>query len=634
MNFDFDLSFSPRWWIALALVLAVGVPVALVPELVTRVPELVTRCCRYIKRRIDPVGPEDIFRDPKAVALAEAARRGDLAAMERLLKEGVDVNVRGKFGITPLFWAMAGNQPESFRFLLEHGADPNVRLHEIRELLIAEDSTLMHVLARWDDIRFLKLALAHGGDPNAVNKERMTPLFEAIEADSGGPAGEEGMEHVRLLVEAGADINFPGWQDLEFTPPMYAAMLNQYDVVWYLLQKGADYRYRTKRGHSLGTEVVDSKVSRASDMYPYYQRVVNFLESHGISLEEERARLKRMGREWSQRNYRICESPFGRYGFTAGPPELPGVPLGKCVRVLKGHDDLVHSVAFSSDGRYLATGSWDSTARIWETETGRLVRTFESPTSWVFSVRFSPDGRYLLTATFDSQVQLWEVATGRMVRTYQGAGRVVYSAVFSPDGRLVLAGCSEDGRMWERSTGRLVRRLQVATAAGLIEPVEFTPDGRHALGGWRDGGVRVWDRSSGRLVRTFVGPDTVTHSVAVSADGRLVAAGYRNHTALVWDFVTGKALWVIREHPAVVSSVAFSPDGRYLLTGSWDGTARLWDVRRRRAVRVFRGDAGAVLSVAFSPDGRYVATGCQDGTARLWLCGLGQQEERTKAQGE
>ena len=117
---------------------------------------------------------------------------------------------------------------------------------------------------------------------------------------------------------------------------------------------------------------------------------------------------------------------------------------------LKGHTDLVPSVAFSPDGRFALSGSADKTLILWDVATGDPVRTFTEHTDWVRSVAFSPDGRFALSGSFDNTLILWDVATGYPVRTFRGHTYWVLSVAFSPDGRFALS-WSDDGtiRLWD-----------------------------------------------------------------------------------------------------------------------------------------------------------------------------------------
>ena len=282
-----------------------------------------------------------------------------------------------------------------------------------------------------------------------------------------------------------------------------------------------------------------------------------------------------------------------------------------------GHSDNVVSVAFSPDGSYALTGSFDDTAKLWEVSSGREVRSFKGHSDNVMSVAFSPDGSYALTGSFDGTAKLWEVSSGREVRSFKGHSGLVMSVAFSPDGSYALTG-SHDGtaKLWEVSSGREVRSFK--GHSDNVTSVAFSPDGLYVLTGGFDGTAKLWEVSSGREVRTFKGHSSVVCIVAFSPDGRYALTGSVDDTAKLWEVSTGREIRTFKGHSSVVYTVAFSPDGRYALTGSYDGTAKLWEVSSGREIRTFNGgpDKGFFQSVAFSPDGRYALTG--EGSARRY----------------
>jgi WD40 repeat protein len=206
----------------------------------------------------------------------------------------------------------------------------------------------------------------------------------------------------------------------------------------------------------------------------------------------------------------------------------------RLITTLTGHTDLVRSVAFSPDGRLLASGSDDKTIKLWEVATGSLVRTLSGHTSIVFSVAFSPDGRLLASGSADWTVKLWEVASGSLVRTLSGHPGSVNSVAFSPDGRLLASGSSGTTiKLWEVATGSLVRTLSGHT--DLVRSVAFSPDGRLLASGSFDDTIKLWEVATGSLVRTLSGHTSWVYSVAFSPDGRLLASGSADKTIKLWD---------------------------------------------------------------------------------------------------
>ena len=285
------------------------------------------------------------------------------------------------------------------------------------------------------------------------------------------------------------------------------------------------------------------------------------------------------------------------------------------VQTLTGHSDSVTSVAFSPDGRTLASGSRDDTIRLWDVATRRSIATLTG-----YSPVFSPDGRTLAAGSNNNTIKLWDVATGRSIATLTG-----YSPVFSPDGRTLAAGSNNNTiKLWDVATGR-----EIATLTGQSESVysiAFSPDGKTLASGSGsfDGTIQVWDIATGRRIATLEGHSTTfrytdVNSLAFSRDGKILASGSADNTIKLWDVATRREIATLTGHSINgVNSVAFSPDGRTLASGSGDQTIKLWDVATRREMATLTGHSDGVNSVAFSPDGKTLVSGSDDNTIKLW----------------
>jgi WD40 repeat protein/energy-coupling factor transporter ATP-binding protein EcfA2 len=284
---------------------------------------------------------------------------------------------------------------------------------------------------------------------------------------------------------------------------------------------------------------------------------------------------------------------------------------------LDGHADTVRDIAWSADGRLLATASRDATARVYEAESGRSLCVLPCDGAMVESVSFSPDGARLATAGRDQVVRVWDVASGEPVRQLTGAGDIGRQVAWSPDGSRVAATFKDHvTRVWEADTGRLARELRGHT--GDVWGVAWSPDGSRLATASHDRTVIVWDTSTGTATTTLTGHTEFVEGIAWSPDGECLATGSGDHTARIWDARTGTLRLLLRGHTDYVWNPAFSPDGRLLATPSSDRTVRIVRTEDAKEVAVLRGHTDTVWTVVWSPSGTQLATASTDGSGRVW----------------
>jgi WD40 repeat protein len=289
-------------------------------------------------------------------------------------------------------------------------------------------------------------------------------------------------------------------------------------------------------------------------------------------------------------------------------------------KTLTGHSDSVLSAAYSSDSRYLASGSGDNTIKIWEVAKGKELRTLTGHSSGVYSVVYSPDGRYLASGSGDNTIKIWEVATGKELRTLTGHSSRSLSVVYSPDSRYLASGSIDNTiKIWEVATGKELRTLTGHFSG--VYSVVYSPDGRYLASASADNTIKIWEVATGKELRTLTGHSDSVWSVAYSPDGRYLASGNYDNTIKIWEVATGKELRTLTGHSNSVPSVAYSPDGRYLASGSWDDTIKIWEVATGRELRTLTGHSSGFWSVVYSPDGRYLASGSEDKTIKIWQVG-------------
>lgn len=295
-----------------------------------------------------------------------------------------------------------------------------------------------------------------------------------------------------------------------------------------------------------------------------------------------------------------------------------------------GHLGPVSTVAFSADGRHLASGGRDGCVRLWGIEGGQAHETCVLPQShegWVSCVAFSPRQQQLASVGSDNYLRLWTVEGGaaRELATLQVPRGLLYRLAFSADGRR-LAATGEDGivRLWEvEDTAGLRETASLEAHAGGAFSVAFSRDGRQLVSAGEDGKVRLWDISGdgARGLTELTGHQGRVRDAAFSpADDRRAASAGSDGTVRLWALETGEEIATLRGHQGEVNTLAYSHDGRLLATAGTDGSMRLWDMHARGASEagVQPGHNGPVSAVVFSPDGRRLATGGSDGSIRLW----------------
>lgn len=287
--------------------------------------------------------------------------------------------------------------------------------------------------------------------------------------------------------------------------------------------------------------------------------------------------------------------------------------------------DAISSLAFSGDGNFIITGSWDRTARLWDLQ-GNILQVFRGHTSPVYGVAIAPDGHLMLTGSGDITARLWDLQ-GNCLQVFRGHKSGVYAAIFSPDGTKIVTGSADSTAILWDLQGNILRQFRGHT--GAVRHVAFSPDGNLILTGSYDHTARLWDLE-GNMLQEFSGHTDNILSSTFAPDGKTMLTGSADRTARLWD-MEGNTIQILKGHTGSVNSVVFSPDGKKIVTFCTDGIARIWDLSQNVYTN-FSGHNAGVDQVLFSPDGRTIITNGNDHTIRLWdLEGNNRQIIRTPA---
>jgi WD40 repeat protein len=298
----------------------------------------------------------------------------------------------------------------------------------------------------------------------------------------------------------------------------------------------------------------------------------------------------------------------------------------------------VTSVAFSPDGKVLASGGWDDMVRLWDVKTGEPLRAIFAHKAMVATVAFSADGKYLASrGGLDGVVRLWDPATGAELRKFEGLSKVNpwrfnrdTALAFAPGGKTLAVGDAKVIHFFDPATGKETGKLDAHPATLCVA---YSADGKTLASGGIDGNdkhsLRLWDVAGGKELRRCELPkDEPPISAAFSPDGKTLAAVIEEDDLRVFDTATGKPLHRLPHYWA--SRVAFAPDGKAFVSAHGP-VLRLWGSDGKELFQNFEGHHAGVSAVALSPDGKTVAT-AGDGV-RLWDAATGKPAGRIEAKG-
>jgi len=317
-----------------------------------------------------------------------------------------------------------------------------------------------------------------------------------------------------------------------------------------------------------------------------------------------------------------------------GTIKLWDVSSGTEIQSLLGHSIKISSLDFSPDGKILASGSWDKTIRLWNVSDGTPMTVFNQ-TWMISSVDFSPDGTMFVSSyKFFTNIKVWNTTNWEELLTLKAHNSGINDLHFSPDSKLLATTSSDNTtKIWNTSTWKNEHTFELSEAG--VE-VKFSFDGkilalytRIPINGNETSTFLLYDWANDKVIHELEGhsyggyiiydsPETMIGSINLSPNGMVVATGGGDNLIKLCDVASGETIHILSGHKGPVCKVVFSPDGTLLASCGLDKTIKIWNIVRGAKKQTLVKHTGAVNSLDYSPDGLLLASSSDDSSVIIW----------------
>ncbi|NES63823.1 MAG: WD40 repeat domain-containing protein [Okeania sp. SIO2D1] len=321
------------------------------------------------------------------------------------------------------------------------------------------------------------------------------------------------------------------------------------------------------------------------------------------------------------------------------------------ISTLIGHTDSVNAVAVTPDGKFIISGSSDSTVKVWDLNTGEelLLGGHSSP---VNALAVTPDGKKVISGASDNTVIVWNLEKRKKTGTFDGHSHPVVALAITPDGKTVVSASiakKNSIKVWDLENENCQEKLTLKGHGHIVRTLAITSSNR-IISASDNGSIKVWDLTNGKTLFTlqhghktlpgftFVGFESplsfvtpgftgwaseAVYTIAVTRDGkRLISAsgsGDNNTNSIkVWDLETGKEKSTLEGHKNPISALAITPNDKQVISASFDNTIKIWDIESGKEILTFIGHDNSIYDIAITLDGNKMISGSKDKTIKIW----------------